>query len=169
MANIIEQLKLHEGVRLKPYKCSAGKWTIGVGHNYEDTGLPRWLTDKLLITHHSVAEYTKRFQSGGFTMEMAEQLLADDVAKCEQRLMKYEWYGKLDDIRKRVVIDMTFNMGIGWIGKFKNTVKMIENGDYVGASHGMMKSAWASQVGKRANRLAEMMRTGKDYDDVAKQ
>lgn len=164
MADIIEQLKLHEGVRLKPYKCSAGKWTIGVGHNYEDTGLPKWLIDELLITHHSVTEYTKRFRDGGFTMEMADRLLADDVAKCEQRLMKYEWYNKLDDIRKRVIIDMTFNMGIGWIGKFKNTVKMIKDGNYKGAGDGMMKSVWAKQVGKRAERLSKMMKTGEDYD-----
>lgn len=39
----IEQLKKElirdEGFRSKPYKCTAGKLTIGVGRNIEDNGI----------------------------------------------------------------------------------------------------------------------------------
>lgn len=31
----IDRLIFHEGLKLKPYKCTAGKWTIGVGRCYE--------------------------------------------------------------------------------------------------------------------------------------
>ena len=31
-----ERLVLHEGMRLKPYRCPAGKLTIGAGRNLED-------------------------------------------------------------------------------------------------------------------------------------
>ena len=34
-----ELLKKFEGFRLKPYKCPAGKWTIGYGRNLEAKGL----------------------------------------------------------------------------------------------------------------------------------
>ena len=44
---------------------------------------------------------------------------------------------------------------------FKNTLGMIERGDYAAAADGMLKSLWAKQVGKRAQRLAQTMRTGK--------
>ena len=32
-------LVLHEGLRLRPYKCTAGKMTIGVGRNLDDNGI----------------------------------------------------------------------------------------------------------------------------------
>ena len=165
MASIFEQLKLHEGLRLKPYKCSAGKWTIGVGHNYQDTGLPDWLKHETLIIGNNISEWTDRL-SKAFTSDMAERLLNEDVAKYESQIIKkMPKYEKLDAVRKKVVLDMTFNMGVGWIDKFENTVTMINVGDYIGAANGMMNSAWAKQVGKRAQRLANMMRTGVDYDE----
>lgn len=164
MASIFEQLKLHEGLRLNPYKCSAGRWTIGIGHNYQDTGLPKWLMDELLIIHANVDEITARLK-GRFTSDMAERLLNDDVAVFSSKLNKYSWFNGLSDVRKKVIIDMTFNMGIGWVSKFKNTVAAVDRGDYEAAANGMLKSAWAKQVGKRAQRLAHMMRTGIDYDE----
>ena len=39
MKSIVNQLILHEGLRLKPYRCTAGKLTIGVGRNLETKGL----------------------------------------------------------------------------------------------------------------------------------
>ena len=35
MHEAIERLIVHEGLRLKPYKCPAGYLTIGVGRNVE--------------------------------------------------------------------------------------------------------------------------------------
>ena len=39
MSKLIEQLKVHEGVRSKVYLCSAGYETIGVGRNISESGL----------------------------------------------------------------------------------------------------------------------------------
>lgn len=33
MDRIKEQLVRHEGLRLRPYRCTAGKLTIGIGRN----------------------------------------------------------------------------------------------------------------------------------------
>ena len=35
MNEAVQRLCLHEGIRLQPYKCPAGYWTIGVGRNLE--------------------------------------------------------------------------------------------------------------------------------------
>ena len=35
------QLIDHEDIKLKPYRCSAGKLTIGVGRNLDDNGITR--------------------------------------------------------------------------------------------------------------------------------
>ena len=39
MTQLIDMLKLHEGVRSKSYLCSAGFETIGVGRNISESGL----------------------------------------------------------------------------------------------------------------------------------
>ena len=46
--NLIEQLKRHEGLKLKPYKCTADKLTIGVGRNLEDVGISEEEAEMLL-------------------------------------------------------------------------------------------------------------------------
>ena len=33
---VMNQLVMDEGLRLKPYRCPAGKLTIGVGRNLDD-------------------------------------------------------------------------------------------------------------------------------------
>jgi len=36
---LIRQLREHEGLRLPPYHCPAGKLTIGIGRNLGDKGI----------------------------------------------------------------------------------------------------------------------------------
>jgi lysozyme len=64
-------------------------------------------------------------------------------------------------LRQRVLIDMAFNMGTTGLLGFTGTLARVEQRDYAGAAAGMLASRWASQVGKRATALADMMRTGK--------
>ena len=136
---LFTQLRLHEGVEHKPYKCTAGYLTIGVGRNIEERGLSDDEIDYILSNDVNIA-----------TDELVES---------------FDWYADLDPIRQRVVIDMVFNLGMPRFKQFKNMITAIETGDYVQASIEMMDSRWAEQVGLRASRLAEMMETGEDSTD----
>jgi lysozyme len=128
------QLKQHEGLRLKVYTCPAGRLTIGYGRNLEDRGL---------------------------TESEAEYLLDNDIIECEQLLGKvYIWFKNLDSARQAVMISMCFNMGINSLKKFKKTLGFVRDGDYRRASEEMLKSKWATQVGNRAKELSEQMKTG---------
>lgn len=128
------ELKRDEGVRVKPYRDTVGKLTIGVGRNLDDVGI-------------SEAE--------------ADFLLETDIARAVASLDKnIPWWRALTDSRQRVLINMAFNMGIGSLLGFKNTLSMIQSGRYSEAADAMLESKWAKQVGDRANRLAEMMRIG---------
>ena len=49
MSNLIAQLKRHESLELKPYKCTSGKLTIGVGRNLEDIGITEQEAELLLL------------------------------------------------------------------------------------------------------------------------
>lgn len=136
LKTIEEQLILHEGLRLKPYKCPAGYLTIGVGRNLETKGISR---------------------------EEALFLLRNDIKEVEQALSKYDWYTKLDPIRQKVLIDMCFNLGLAGLLQFRRMITALISGDYETAADEMLASKWAQQVGARAQRLARMMRTGQDY------
>lgn len=130
------QLRLHEGERLKPYRCTAGKLTIGVGRNLEDRGI---------------------------TAQESAMLLANDIAREERALFEaLPWVSGLDEVRQRVLLDMAFNMGMGSLLQFKLTLGAIQAGQYEQASKMMLDSRWAKQVGQRAERLSRMMATGKD-------
>jgi lysozyme len=55
---------------------------------------------------------------------------------------------------------MCFQLGMSKLGGFKNTLAAMRQGRYDEAADGMLNSAWASQTPNRAQRLAQMMRTG---------
>ncbi|MFA7098345.1 MAG: glycoside hydrolase family protein [Gammaproteobacteria bacterium] len=136
MNRIKSQLVRHEGLRLKPYRCTAGKLTIGVGRNLDDCGI---------------------------SQKEAYALLDNDIRNCEQQLLDEipVIYNALDEVRQSVLLNMCFNLGLKGLLGFNNTLAFIAAGDWERAANGMLASKWAKQVGLRAIELSEMMRKGK--------
>ena len=136
LERIKEQLVRHEGLRLKPYRCTAGKLTIGIGRNLDDRGI---------------------------SQTEAYVLLDNDIQNCEKQLLGEipEIYNGLDEVRKSVLLNMCFNLGINGLLGFNNTLAFIGAGDWERAANGMLASKWAKQVGRRAIELSELMRKGK--------
>lgn len=135
--SIKEQLILHEDLRLKPYECTEGYITIGVGRNLEAKGISE---------------------------ELALKWLDEDVEDVIGQLKKYKWFSKLDPVRKKVIIDMGFNLGVPGLLEFKKMIQAIRDNDFERAAAEMKDSKWHEQVNDRALRLEEMMRTGEDYE-----
>ena len=136
---LFTQLRVHEGVEHKPYKCTAGYLTIGVGRNIEERGLS---DDEINL------------------------LLDNDIAIAEREVKKaFPWFDGLSEIRQRVVIDMIFNLGMPRFKQFQNTIAAIEAGNWDEAASQMLDSKWARQVGARATRLSQMMATDTDSSD----
>ena len=134
---LIADLKRDEGLRLKAYKDTVGVWTVGYGHAHVAPGTV-------------------------WTQEQAEAALIEDVKKHNAELERaIPWIANLDPVRRRVLQNMAFNLGVKGLLGFKNTLAMVQSGDYAGAARGMLNSLWAKQVKGRAVRLAEQMRTGK--------
>lgn len=129
------ELRRDEGYRSKPYVDTVGKVTIGVGRNLTDEGL----SDKEI-----------------------NYLLENDIDEVQQQLEdSLIWFEDLDEVRQRVLMNMCFNMGITKFMKFKRTLEAVRRKQYADAADYMLESLWAQQVGQRAKRLANMMRTGK--------
>ncbi|MBB3693051.1 glycoside hydrolase family protein [Sphingomonas sp. BK580] len=152
------ELTRDEGEKLRVYRCTAGKLSIGVGRNLDDVGITKAETEALKITKASCI-------AKGITKAQSQALLDNDIDRSIKDLDRVlPWWRKLDPVRQRVLVNMCFNMGIGNGGNgltsFRNTLRYIQEGHYGDAADNMLASRWAKQVGNRATRLAELMRLG---------
>jgi lysozyme len=142
----------HEGFRSKPYLCTAGKRTIGIGRNLDDVGLSPAERAALGIGR------TKRLEDG-ISMAEAEYLLDNDIAKVTRGLDAHiPWWRSLSSVRQEVLVNMGFNLGLRGLLGFKATLEAIRQGQYEHAAERMMRSLWAKQVGRRAKELADAMK-----------
>ena len=134
MNQLIEQLKRHEGIRLKPYKCTSNKLSIGIGRNLEDIGI---------------------------TEKEAEMLLLNDIEEAKKQLLHHmPWTQQLDEVRFSAILNFVFNVGIGTALKFVNAMAQLKDENYDMAAQELLDSRWAKQVGNRAKEVAEQLRTG---------
>ena len=134
MKELIDQLIRHEGICLKPYKCPAGKWTIGIGRNIEDNGI---------------------------TEAEAIILLMNDIERCKWEVeTAFPWVSGLNTARYYVLVNMCFNMGISRLSSFKKMLTALRDGDYNTTSIEGLDSRWARQVGNRAIELMQTMKKG---------
>ena len=130
---VAELLKKHEGLRLKPYRCTAGKLTIGYGRNLDDNGI---------------------------SQNEAEQMLYNDIQVCYAECIKFPFWNSLNEARQAVLIDMCFNLGIYRLKQFKKMLSALEVGSYSSAAAEMLNSKWAEQVKGRAADLSKIMIKG---------
>lgn len=131
---LVHELIPDEGIRLKPYKDTKRKLTIGIGRNLDDVGIS--MDEALTLVHNDIARAAK---------------LLDE---------HFPWWRTLTDDRQRVLANMAFNLG-GRLLEFQNTMGEIQAGQYEAAAARMQASLWARQVGPRAVRLAERMKGDK--------
>ena len=134
---LAKQLIRDEDCKLMPYRCSAGKLTIGIGRNLEDRGI---------------------------SQDEADLMFSNDIRAVEDELSQLPTYLALGDVRQTVIANMAFNLGLPTLKEFKRMWAALGRADYPAAADEMLDSKWARQVGGRAHRLARMMREG-EFDD----
>jgi len=129
---LIEQIKRHEGLRLKVYRCPAGKLTIGYGRNLEDNGISEEEADYLLIND----------------LHFVEESLARRLA----------FWDNMPKGVQQVLINMGFQLGINGLMAFRRTLALLDAGNYGAAADEMLNSRWAKQTPGRAKELAQIVR-----------
>ena len=135
---IIEDLKRDEGLRLKPYRCTAGKLTIGYGRNIDDVGISE---------------------------EEAEYLLQNDVEKCFYDLCDIFGFYLFEEItimdghkdKWDALLNMRFNLGPNGFRKFKKMIAAVKRKDWKEVAKEAKKSKWYDQVGDRAKRIVSIL------------
>ena len=132
-SDLIKQIKEHEGLVLKPYKCPVGKLTIGYGHNLEDNGLSQ-----------SVCEY----------------ILIEDIEEAKKNLYAVftkDFFDDLNDKQKIALIDMMFNLGLSRFLTFKKFILAVKQRNFDRASVEIIHSKAYTQAKRRYQLLAEQI------------
>jgi lysozyme len=123
----------HEGYRQHIYKDTVGVLTIGYGTNI----------------------------SQGLSERQAALLRDDKIAEVTADLLhRLPFFNSLSVARQNVLVDMGYNLGVPGLLRFKKMIEAVGNGQWNTAATEMLDSKWAGQVGKRAQTLAAIMRSG---------
>lgn len=150
------QLVMHEGYKRKRYLDSKGIPSIGIGRNLRAKGFHP--------AEIAMIGPGRDLDRVGLTDPEIEVLYVNDLGEAIGELDRaLPWWRDLDEIRRRVLLDMMFNMGTSTMLEFVNTLAAVRAGRYLEASERMLESLWRQQVGDRALRLAAMMGSGRDW------
>lgn len=159
------QLILEEGLRLMAYddetgypvppggRC-VGNLTVGVGHNLDAN--PLTPSEKAVVGHDG--------RTKPITHDNALMILDEDIADaCGQLDAHLPWWEGLDEIRARVMVDLTFAMGIGGLMGFHTFLGLMKAGEFDTAANDLLATKWYGEARTRGVRLVGMVRTGEDY------
>lgn len=123
----------HESYKQFPYTDTTGHLSIGIGRNLIDRGI---------------------------SLTEATFMLDEDISYFTSKLNHFlPFFYKLSENRQIALIDMCFNLGVQGFLNFTDMILALESGDYERASKEMLESKWAEQVGERARKLADIMKT----------
>ena len=124
----------HENGRHLPYRDSLGFLTIGYGRCLDRIGISE--TEAAFLLDNDI--------------KSAEEAVTANIVGLEG----------LDAVRRAVLVNMSFNLGIAGLLGFRRFLAALRAADWARAAEEMLASRWHEQVGPRAERLAEQMRTG---------
>ena len=137
-----EQLKIDEGVKYEIYKDHLGYDTFGIGHLVvkEDAEFGQTVGTKV-------------------SEDRVNEVFEKDVQKMiKEAKILFPNFDSLPEEAQQVIVNMTFNMGRPRLSNFKKFISYINESKWEEASKEMLNSAWAKQVGKRAQRLSDRIK-----------
>jgi GH24 family phage-related lysozyme (muramidase) len=141
IAALRHQLFVHEAVITTIYLDSTKKLHGGVGHLLRQDEIPRYPLGSPVSEQQIETWYV---QDSTAAIKIAEEL------------MDKQWVN-LTDIRKRAVIDMSFNLGKARLAKFVKFISSMRAGEWNEASKELKDSLWYDQVGYRAKDIQTMV------------
>ncbi len=139
----VQDIKRCEACRLEAYQDEGGVWTIGWGH-----------------TQGVVQGQT-------CTQTQADEWLEQDFSLAEFDLNTHVcWWLDAPPSVRRGLVNMSFNLGWPRLSGFKHMLACGEIGDWEGMASESLDSKWATQVGDRADFIAELFRLGNQLELV---
>lgn len=134
---VIEMIKHHEGVRLRPYRCPALLWTVGVGHVIEPKHIGVKLEDRKNLPIPDGWDRT-------LSMDEVNRILVADLDRFEAGVLRLCPNG-LTAGRFGALVSFSFNVGLGNLQR--SSIRMKHNrGEFEEAAEAFM--AWTKAGGK---------------------
>jgi lysozyme len=153
VTDLNQSLIRHEGLKSEPYLDSRRLWTFAVGRCLETNPLTgiEW---KLLLDAGQIKVT--------ITNEGSLRLLDWDMTaaehECEQH---FAFWPGMDEIRRDVLIEMVFQMGIAKVQRFHQMLGFIASKDYARAAAAGRASEWDRiDSHTRAEDLMKQLETG---------
>lgn len=127
----LKMIAHHEGTKLKPYRCPARLWTVGVGHVIEPSHARVPFEER---NNLAIPEGWNRT----FTMEEVNAILAKDLERFERGVLKYCPTAGSRQAWLDSLVSFSFNLGLGTLQR--STLRQKHNrGDYAGAADELLK------------------------------
>lgn len=124
----IDDIKQEEGFSGTVYKCTEGFDTIGYG-----TKLPLTKEEATLLLDYRMNKAKSELKSNLYNLEAPDEV----------------W---------DILYNMSYQLGVPGLMKFKNFIEALRAKDYSKASVEMLDSMWAKQTPNRAIRLSDRMK-----------
>lgn len=111
------------------------------------------------VTLQGYGKHITRSTPSRISESMAKRWLKEDLDKCEEQLdQKLPWWRDLSSVHRAAMLDLTYNMGIDKLMKFKKFLKAMERRDFKTAQYELShnngrKSKYVKQVGVRAQEI----------------
>lgn len=162
-----------EGKRLKAYKDTVGKWTIGIGKNFSDVPFSK---EEEELIRKRLGDYTSHINSlvlkHGITEEECDLLFYNSYKIAEKDAKDLvDIFDELNIYRQIALVDFSFNVGKTTMESFKNTLGAINRKDFKRAGSGFRNSLWYRQVGRRGDIISSVIEEGRfsnDFIDIVK-
>ena len=134
---VIDMIKHHEGVRVRPYQCPALIWTVGVGHVIDQSHIRVPLAERKALPIPDGWDRT-------LSMGEVDEMLAKDLVSFENGVRRLCPDG-LTAGRLGALTSFAFNVGLGNLQR--SSLRMKHNrGDYQGAAEAFLD--WTKAGGK---------------------
>ena len=134
---VIEIIRHHEGVRVKPYQCPALLWTVGVGHVIDPNHIKVPIAERKALP---IPDGWNRTLSMG----EVDEILAQDLQRFESGVRRLCPDG-LTPGRFGALVSFAFNVGLGNLQR--STLRMKHNrGEYEDAAEAFLD--WTKAGGK---------------------
>ncbi len=134
---VIEMIKHHEGVKVRPYQCPALIWTVGVGHVIDQSHIKIPLAERKALPIPNGWDRT-------LSMSEVNEILEKDLVSFEAGVRRLCPNG-LTPGRLGALTSFAFNVGLGNLQR--STLRMKHNReDYEGAAEAFLD--WTKAGGK---------------------
>lgn len=140
------QLIIHEGLKNKSYADTLGLLTGGIGHLLRSNEIPQYPLGTPISAEQIETWY---IQDSASAIKIAQSLVPDV-------------WDELSDIRKRAMIDLSYNMGKPRLSKFVNFLAAMKAKNFEAAGRALKESVWFNQVGRRGPNIITMIVSGVD-------